>query len=170
MTPVGLPHSETPGSQPATGSPRRFAGRRVLHRLSVPRHPPCALAILPDPFGLFCSPPLSAHNRPAHNHLQKHLPPSRSLLAPPLSKNVGGPKRARTANLLRAKQALSQLSYGPAIAWRVGLSGVEPLTSRLSGVRSNHLSYRPALGAFSENREQHPIVPIPETTGTPERR
>jgi hypothetical protein len=39
MTPVGLPHSETPGSQPATGSPRRFAGRRVLHRLPVPRHP-----------------------------------------------------------------------------------------------------------------------------------
>ena len=27
----------------------------------------------------------------------------------------------------------------------VGLSGIEPLTSRLSGVRSNHLSYRPPL-------------------------
>jgi hypothetical protein len=27
----------------------------------------------------------------------------------------------------------------------MGLSGVEPLTSRLSGVRSNHLSYRPLL-------------------------
>ena len=56
MTPVGLPHSETPGSQPATGSPRRFAGRRVLHRLPVPRHPPCALSILPRPLELQCSP------------------------------------------------------------------------------------------------------------------
>ena len=47
--------------------------------------------------------------------------------------------RTRTANLLRARQALSQLSYSPA----VGLSGIEPPTSRLSGVRSNQLSYRP---------------------------
>ena len=52
--------------------------------------------------------------------------------------------RDRTADLLRAKQALSQLSYTP-IIWNevVGLSGLEPPTSPLSGVRSNHLSYRP---------------------------
>jgi hypothetical protein len=30
----------------------------------------------------------------------------------------------------------------------VGLSGLEPLTSRLSGARSNHLSYRPPEAPF----------------------
>ena len=53
--------------------------------------------------------------------------------------------RDRTADLLRAKQALSQLSYSPIIRNEVvGLSGLEPPTSPLSGVRSNHLSYKPA--------------------------
>ena len=42
-----------------------------------------------------------------------------------------------------AKQALSQLSYNP--IYMVGLNGLEPSTSRLSGVRSNHLSYKPIL-------------------------
>ena len=46
MTAAGLPHSETPGSQPACGSPRTIAACRVLRRLSVPRHPPCALISL----------------------------------------------------------------------------------------------------------------------------
>ena len=56
--------------------------------------------------------------------------------------------RDRTADLLRAKQALSQLSYGPNEV--VGLSRLELPTSPLSGVRSNHLSYRPILtGLFS---------------------
>ena len=50
--------------------------------------------------------------------------------------------RDRTADLLRAKQALSQLSYSPVIEV-VGLSRLELPTSPLSGVRSNHLSYRP---------------------------
>ena len=39
----GLPHSETPGSPIARISPGLFAACRVLHRLSVPRHPPDAL-------------------------------------------------------------------------------------------------------------------------------
>ncbi len=58
--------------------------------------------------------------------------------------------RDRTADLLRAKQALSQLSYSPIIGNEVvGLSGLEPPTSPLSGVRSNHLSYRPSVYKLS---------------------
>ncbi len=55
----------------------------------------------------------------------------------------GGAREDRTPDLLRARQALSQLSYGP--GYLVGLGGLEPPTSPLSGVRSNHLSYRPEL-------------------------
>ncbi len=47
----------------------------------------------------------------------------------------GGGERIRTDDLLRAKQVLSQLSYTPEPV--VGLVGIEPTTSRLSGVRSN---------------------------------
>jgi hypothetical protein len=65
---------------------------------------------------------------------------------------IGGAKRDRTADPLRARQVLSQLSYGPNLIFTfstisfvkmVGLNGFEPSTSPLSGVRSNQLSYRP---------------------------
>ncbi len=68
----------------------------------------------------------------------------------------GGAERSRTAGLLLARQALSQLSYSPISPnlliqkdILVGLSGLEPLTSRLSGVRSNQLSYRPEARGMS---------------------
>ena len=44
----GLPHSETPGSPIARISPGLFAACHVLHRLSVPRHPPDALLFALD--------------------------------------------------------------------------------------------------------------------------
>ena len=58
--------------------------------------------------------------------------------------------RDRTADLLRARQALSQLSYNPNFlrelyANLVGLGRLELPTSPLSGVRSNQLSYRPVI-------------------------
>ena len=63
----------------------------------------------------------------------------------------GGAKRDRTVDLLRARQALSQLSYGPVSLQvshtkLVGLGRFELPTSPLSGVRSNQLSYRPNFG------------------------
>src|SRR5438876_4105165 len=42
----GFPHSDTPGSMPACGSPRLIAACHVLHRLLLPRHSPCALSSL----------------------------------------------------------------------------------------------------------------------------
>ena len=80
-----------------------------------------------------------------------------------LKERCGGADRDRTGDPLLAKQVLSQLSYSPLlvsserrIADRatlgprrscgtimVGLGRLELPTSPLSGVRSNHLSYRP---------------------------
>ena len=72
-----------------------------------------------------------------------------------------GDREIRTLDPLLARQVLSQLSYAPVpdgfpfavvgfLSLRpVGLSGLEPPTSRLSGVRSNRLSYKPFLGSGS---------------------
>ena len=40
----------------------------------------------------------------------------------------------------------------------VGLRGLEPPTSRLSGVRSNHLSYEPSSGGDEGNRTPDPLL------------
>ena len=77
-----------------------------------------------------------------------------------IHQGIGGGERDRTDDLLLAKQALSQLSYTPVM---VGLRRVELLTSPLSGVRSNQLSYRPArataglkaAGGVSQLRRKH---------------
>ncbi len=42
----GFPHSEISGSTPVCGFPKLIAACHVLHRLSLPRHPPCALSSL----------------------------------------------------------------------------------------------------------------------------
>lgn len=82
----------------------------------------------------------------------------KSVLSP--IARFGGARRDRTDDLMLAKHALYQLSYGPKLGspirsvvvdrgpspWQeslVGLGRLELPTLRLSGVRSNHLSYRP---------------------------
>ena len=57
--PCGFPHSEISGSMDICSSPKLIAAYRVLHRLSVPRHSPCALFSLTNRkhrfrFVLFC--------------------------------------------------------------------------------------------------------------------
>ena len=46
MTLAGFPHSGISGSRPTCGSPKLIAAYHALPRLSVPRHPPCALRSL----------------------------------------------------------------------------------------------------------------------------
>jgi hypothetical protein len=43
---AGFPHSEISGSKLMCSSPKLFAAYRVLHRLLMPRHSPCALISL----------------------------------------------------------------------------------------------------------------------------
>ena len=42
----GFPHSDISGSLGICPSPKLFAAYHVFHRLSVPRHPPCALSCM----------------------------------------------------------------------------------------------------------------------------
>ena len=79
----------------------------------------------------------------------------------------GGAKRDRTVDLLRARQALSQLSYGPVGVLQafptqklVGLGRFELPTSPLSGVRSNQLSYRPNFGLFLSSSSMNQAIRV----------
>ena len=75
----------------------------------------------------------------------------RLVLAKLLS--ASGDGEIRTLDPLLARQVLSQLSYAPMVSnikLLMGLNGLEPSTSRLSGVRSNQLSYKPIFfGAYT---------------------
>jgi hypothetical protein len=46
LPPVGFPIRKSPGQSLFSGSPKLIAAYRVLHRLSLPRHPPYALSSL----------------------------------------------------------------------------------------------------------------------------
>ena len=130
MTPAGFPHSEIPGSKLICSSPRLIAAYRVLHRLLVPRHPPCALSsltgismtkvlyncglpsvsysVVKDRVRRACAAGRAGRERRTRKRSMCALPQP----AGPLS-NSGGDSGARTRNLRLAKPALSQLSYIP---------------------------------------------------------
>ena len=140
-----MPHSEIHGSKLVRSSPRLIAAYHVLHRLSAPRHPPDALKAL-DRSHAQCPPRRQASTRKtsvmsglARSGVRSSAPVPKGHRTSPLftmSKNrrprsaapsrnsvhgradpSGGARRDRTDDLLLAKQALSQLSYGPAGWW-----------------------------------------------------
>ncbi len=124
VSPAGFPHSDTHGSLPICGSPWLFAACRVFLRLLVPRHPPCALPGLTMP------------------------------AAPP---SVAGAGPVSSCFVSASWMSFLIIDFGSLFGFQgtggftpragncppMGLSGLEPPTSRLSGVRSNRLSYKP---------------------------
>ncbi len=88
----------------------------------------------------------------------------------------GGGMGIRTPDPDLAKVVLYQLSYAPrwgaslaaslsapGSSQMVGLSGLEPETSRLSGVCSNQLSYKPMWARSCERSSQYLSMLCPET-------
>ena len=157
-TRAGFPIRKSPDQSLLSDSPGLIAAGHVLHRLPAPRHPLHALSSLTIRF--------SQDKKNAACLIVKE---PQNLSSPqdlgvlfvtngPSLEEDGGAGRDRTGDLRLAKPALSQLSYSPRrlkasrpsrlaplahLRNMVGLSGFEPLTSRLSGGRSNQLSYRP---------------------------
>jgi hypothetical protein len=84
MTLAGFPHSGISGSTLTCSSPKLFAAYRALLRLSVPRHPPCALLSL-DRICSLDSVKVEAkpvHLTASHTRLVLELDPLRSSLYP----------------------------------------------------------------------------------------
>ena len=127
---AGLLHSEICGSMCTYHSPQLIAVNHVLHRLPMPRHSPCALISF-----TICFMFLSSLKKLliSQYHCSFYLPD----------------------NFLSLKLVVSSFAYFTFFVIQfsrsnkemfpslMGTSGLEPPTSRLSGVRSNHLSYAP---------------------------
>ena len=116
---LGLPHSETHGSKLACSSPWLFAACCVLLRHSTPRHTSLALKGF-----------LLIFRGSAALHIRTLDPPWFSI------------------NMQMSKSRFISKQLPVFYDWNglrllVGLTGLEPVTLRLSSACSNQLSYRP---------------------------
>lgn len=124
----GLSHSEIRGSQLLCSSPRLIAALHVLLRLSVPRHPPCALWCFCSLACTFACAAPAAHCQPAKARYLSFFSSVTQYVKEPRpgnprtryawqclttdQKNINvktsacGASRSRTGDLLLARQAL----------------------------------------------------------------
>ena len=116
----GFPHSEIRGSMAICASPRLIAACHVLLRLLMPRHSPCTLSSLIS----LCELSWKIFTL----RFRKNLV---FVFSSTHHHNFG--YIVQFSKYMRKRILL------------VGLSGLEPPTSRLSGVRSNLLSYKPSI-------------------------
>ena len=133
----GLLHSDICGSILACNSPQLFAAYHVLHRLPMPRHSPCALFSLTIFFQIV-----------SYARFLMRLKFSKFVVLPhnQLSLFVRKISFLFSSCIFTLLYSVFKVLLGTSfLCFRslVGTSGLEPPTSRLSGVRSNHLSYAP---------------------------
>ncbi len=133
------------GSKPVSGSPKLFAACHALFRLPAPRHPPYALCCLTNWKFFLISVQLFFPNlylifqRTKSADADKKFNRFKSYCLFQILKwrwtgSNRWPPACKAGALPAELHPLNNI---------VGRSGFEPLTSRLSGVRSNQLSYRP---------------------------
>ena len=129
-----FPHSDTHGSRLICSSPWLFAACRVLLRLPMPRHSPCALFSLN-----FMRTQILTFKVFVFSHCQSFNCHLLVVVFYPM---------------LYA-YSFSRFAFSPFVFYSVfkvhlvGSSGLEPPTSRLSGARSSLLSYEPLSVIFS---------------------
>ena len=144
----GCPIRKSPGQSLLDGSPRLIAAFHVLLRLLAPRHPPVALTILTLLFSTY----VTVKEQFVFEDENKFYPfLGRSYLKPlrleilnscklSLKKSPGDFLRPDFQNFSKIF-CLVPVKYIPKFCLQkfgmVGLDGLEPSTSRLSGVRSN---------------------------------
>ena len=114
VNPCEFPHSEISGSLAMCAYPKLIAAYHVLHRLLMPRHSPCAL----------CSLTYLVISKSSQFWFSQRIVFNKYFIS-----------------WLVVSTIYIHMQFSKNIV--VGLSGLEPPTSRLSGVRSNQLSYRP---------------------------
>ena len=138
---AGFPHSDISGSMRMCHSPKLFAACRVLHRLLMPRHSPCALISLTISLVLkeLCS-------------SQKNLYRSKNCSCYPIFHNIFSSITAGTLCCLASSSSPLFSFQGAASGQRpdqnaqntlsvlihslVEISGIEPLTSCVQSRRS----------------------------------
>ena len=152
----GFPHSGIPGSRPACGSPRLIAASYALRRLLMPGHPPYTLSSLTKHLLLthmvFSRPiQLSKNDRRGRPRLnQKERTACWWSWAelnrrPSACKADALPTELQPHSCTRSRSGWCRRRDSHARNTQmVGLGRIELPTSRLSGVRSSHLSYRPS--------------------------
>ena len=147
---AGFPHSDIHGSMPAFDSPWLFVDRYVLRRLPMPRHSPCALISLT--FFELCVLFVNFSTRLYCSFCYPKFKSLKLQIFVTLSRCFHFTFTCIQFSRYIPLLSLTKLGFSSFPDFRhfrclVGSRGLEPPTSRLSGVRSNHLSYEPIFVA-----------------------